>query len=303
MESMKSENISCNQQNVTELPSTQQSEILVKNINNMPSSSTLVALASSQLIQQSENDNEYLLDINGKLKNENESLHQQINQLKLALLQKDGVLALYEREKNILEKEKLALKKHVDQAIKEKENIVIKFATKEKYLLDAKKEKETFEKLLNDSKKEIKNLTTKYQTLNDEKSRLLNIIDEKCNEIKKHLKDNEKLKTDVNNLEMKLKWNTLKLAQETEGKIAAEKKLEECHNVNTVKTEEKQIALSEQQRMEQEANLILLKHNNEKKDKEIEIFKKKINKCQIKLLNYKISLIIIKLSLIRLMQN
>lgn len=71
------------------------------------------------------------------------------------------------------------LKKHVDQAIKEKENIVIKFATKEKYLLDAKKEKETFEKLLNDSKKEIKNLTTKYQTLNDEKSRLLNIIDEK----------------------------------------------------------------------------------------------------------------------------
>lgn len=109
MESMKSENISCNQQNVTELPSTQQSEILVKNINNMPSSSTLVALASSQLIQQSENDNEYLLDINGKLKNENESLHQQINQLKLALLQKDGVLALYEREKNILEKEKLAV--------------------------------------------------------------------------------------------------------------------------------------------------------------------------------------------------
>lgn len=50
-------------------------------------------------------------------------------------------------------------------------------------------------------------------------SLLFSLIKLQCNEIKKHLKDNEKLKTDVNNLEMKLKWNTLKLAQETEGKI------------------------------------------------------------------------------------
>lgn len=60
------------------------------------------------------------------------------------------------------------------------------YATKEKILLDAKREKENAEKQLNDSKKEIKIISTKYQLLNEEKSRLANIIEEKVRPLLNH---------------------------------------------------------------------------------------------------------------------
>lgn len=196
----------------------------------------------------------------------------EIAQLRAANKQKDELLSLYDREKNILEKEKCALKKEAERATKEKENVVMVYATKEKTLLDIKKEKENLEKLLIDSKKEIKNLSSKYQLINDEKTRLTNMFDEKCNEIKKMQKDVEKYKSDISNLEMKLKWNSIKLNQETESKLAAEKKLNDILlEKNEHLTEEK---LSEQQKIEKEANLILLKHEHDKKEKEFEALDK-----------------------------
>lgn len=50
---------------------------------------------------------------------------------------------------------------------------------KEKLLLDAKKEKETVEKQLADAKREVKNVSIRFQALNEEKSRMSYIIDEK----------------------------------------------------------------------------------------------------------------------------
>lgn len=66
-------------------------------------------------------------------------------------------------------------------ANKEKESTVIKFAMKEKSVIDAKKEKEIVEKQLADARKEIKNYTTKFQALNEEKSRVTYLMDEKVN--------------------------------------------------------------------------------------------------------------------------
>lgn len=50
---------------------------------------------------------------------------------------------------------------------------------KEKLLLDAKKEKEAVEKQLVDAKREVKNVSIRFQALNEEKSRMSYIIDEK----------------------------------------------------------------------------------------------------------------------------
>lgn len=64
-------------------------------------------------------------------------------------------------------------------ANKARESTVIQFAIKEKSVIDAKKEKEAVEKQLSDAKKEIKNYTTKFQALNEEKSRIAYLMDEK----------------------------------------------------------------------------------------------------------------------------
>ncbi|XP_055376887.1 coiled-coil domain-containing protein 186 [Condylostylus longicornis] len=203
-----------------------------------------------------------------------------LEQLKLALNQKDNIIALYDREKSILEKEKNALKKQADLAIKEKETIVLRFASNEKALIDAKKETEHSEKQLSEAKKEIKNITGKYQILNEEKSRIQYMLEEKCLDIRKHQKEIEKLKTDVSNLETKLKWNTLKLNQETDAKIALEKKLEE--EKFGPRAEEKN---TEQKRIENEASMILLKHDVDVKDKQLDSFKKENKSLSEKILS------------------
>ncbi|XP_055913330.1 coiled-coil domain-containing protein 186 [Eupeodes corollae] len=218
-----------------------------------------------------------------RIENRLRNYENEIEQLRKALTQKDNTIRLYQRENNLLEKEKLAFRKEKEMAMKEKESIVITFATKEKSLIDAKKQKDLVEKQLADSRKEVKNITTKFQALNEEKSRITYMLDEKCNDVKKYQKELEKQKADYNNLEMKFKWNSVKLAQETEAKLAAEKKLEEERN--TPKPHEEQA--KEKIKMEYEATAILLKHEIESKDKSIESLTKeqkqateKINQLQ-----------------------
>ena len=105
-------------------------------------------------------------------------------------------------------------------------------------LIDQKKEKEAVEKQLADARKEIKNISTRFQAVNEEKSRMTYVMDEKCNEVRKFQRECEKLKTDNGHLESKLKYNINKLNLEVEAKIVLEKKLEEAKNAPN-KLEEK----------------------------------------------------------------
>ncbi|EDW76917.1 uncharacterized protein Dwil_GK20851 [Drosophila willistoni] len=191
-----------------------------------------------------------------QLEEQRRSYEQQLEQLRTANAQKDNMLQLHQRENVILEKEKIAFRKEMDVATKEKEATVIKFAMKEKMLIDAKKEKDAVEKQLADSRKEVKNVTTRFQAVNEEKSRITYIIDEKCNEVRKYQRECEKLKTEMGHMESKLKYHINKLNMETEAKAVLERKLEEERNAPN-KLEEK---ANEKLKMEFEANSILLKH-------------------------------------------
>lgn len=114
-----------------------------------------------------------------QLEEQRRSFEQQLDQLRTSNLQKDNMITLIQRENAILDKEKQAARKEMDMANKEKEATVIKFAMKEKLLIDAKKEKDTVEKQLAEAKKEVKNISTKFVAINEEKSRMTYIIDEK----------------------------------------------------------------------------------------------------------------------------
>ncbi|XP_011186147.1 coiled-coil domain-containing protein 186 [Zeugodacus cucurbitae] len=201
---------------------------------------------------------------------------QQLEQLQTALAQKDNMITLYQRENAILDKEKNAFRKEKELANKEKESTVIKFAMKEKLLLDAKKEKEAVEKQLADAKKEVKNVSIRFQAVNEEKSRMSYIIDEKCNEVRKYQRECEKLKTDYSHLESKLKYHANKLNIEIEQRMAVERKLEEERNAPN-KLEEK---ANENLKMEYEANTILLKHEIKSKSDQIEQLHRELNKSK-----------------------
>ncbi|XP_037933515.1 coiled-coil domain-containing protein 186-like [Teleopsis dalmanni] len=191
---------------------------------------------------------------------------EQLEQLRALITQKDNMLVLFQREREILEREKQSFRKEMENANREKESTVIKFAIKEKLLLDAKKEKDLIEKHLAEARKEVKNVSTRFQALNEEKTRIIHIMDEKCNEVRKYQRECEKLKTEYGHLESKLKYHVNKLNLETEAKQALEKKLEEERNAPN-KLEEK---ANEKLRMEFEANTILLKHEITRKTEIVE---------------------------------
>ncbi|KAH8301218.1 hypothetical protein KR018_007953 [Drosophila ironensis] len=212
------------------------------------------------------------------------SYEQQLEQLRTASLQKDNMITLIQRENGILDKEKLAARKEAEVANREKEATVIKFAMKEKLLIDAKKEKEAVERQLADAKKEAKNLATKFQAVNEEKSRMTYLMDEKvsmpiasiesfktlffwqCNELRKYQRECEKHKIEMGHLESKLKYHINKLNYETEAKAVVERKLEEERNAPN-KLEEK---ANEKLKVEFEANTILLKHEITSKTEALE---------------------------------
>ncbi|XP_075160022.1 coiled-coil domain-containing protein 186 [Haematobia irritans] len=201
-----------------------------------------------------------------RLQEKQKQYEQQLEQLQAALAQKDNMISLYQRENAILEKEKEAFRREKDLANKAREATVIQFAMKEKNVIDAKKEREAVEKQLTDAKKEIKNYATKLQVLNEEKSRIAYLMDEKCNEVRKYQRECEKLKTDYGHLESKLKYHMNKLNMETEAKLALEKKLEEERNAPN-KLEEK---ANEKLKIEFEAQTILLKHEIANKTEQLE---------------------------------
>ncbi|XP_014095191.2 coiled-coil domain-containing protein 186 [Bactrocera oleae] len=211
-----------------------------------------------------------------QIERQRQNYEQQIEQLQTALAQKDNMITLFQRENAILDKEKNAFRKEKELANKEKESTVIKFAMKEKLLLDAKKEKETVEKQLADAKREVKNVSIRFQALNEEKSRMSYIIDEKCNEVRKYQRECEKIKTDYSHLESKLKYHVNKLNIEIEQRMAIEKKLEEERNAPN-KLEEK---ANENLKMEFEANSILLKHEIKSKTDQLEQLHRELNKSK-----------------------
>ncbi|XP_017011721.3 coiled-coil domain-containing protein 186 [Drosophila takahashii] len=210
-----------------------------------------------------------------QLEEQRRNYEQQLEQLRTANNQKDNMITLIQRENAILGKEKQACRKEMDTANREKEATVIKFAMKEKLLIDAKKEKEAVEKQLAEAKKEVKNVSTRFLAVSEEKSRMTYIIDEKCNEVRKYQRECEKYKTEMGHLESRLKYHINKLNIETEAKAVVERKLEEEKNAPN-KLEEK---ANEKLKVEFEANTILLKHEITSKTEALD----KVTKEQLKL--------------------
>ncbi|XP_033215056.1 coiled-coil domain-containing protein 186 isoform X2 [Belonocnema kinseyi] len=187
-------------------------------------------------------------------------------------------------------------------ANKERESMVMKYAVSEKQLIDAQRGKEVAERRLKEISKEHELLQSKLRQSQGERTRICNILDNKCTELVDLQKQVDRLKEDINMKEVKLKWSQTKLKTEMDLQKETQQKLEAATaKINEMKeecdlirretqdsmrkfqqSEENKAVTLDQQLKEQQARLILERHVTEDKEmsrlqlqKEVETFKQR----------------------------
>ncbi|XP_064094740.1 coiled-coil domain-containing protein 186-like isoform X2 [Macrobrachium nipponense] len=112
-----------------------------------------------------------------------------------------------------------------EAANKDKESMVIKYATSEREVIVARKQKEVIEKKLKDMEKEREQLQNKNKMLVSERARLCQTLDTKVQKNNFNQREIERLKEEVSSREVKIKWAQTKLKsemdahKETQGKL------------------------------------------------------------------------------------
>lgn len=190
-------------------------------------------------------------------------LRTQLDQLQGMLDQRESVVTLQTREMAILEQEKQAARKDMEQSRREKETAVVKYAMAEKSLIDLKHANEQLTKKVKDAAKETEALAARVKFVTSERDRA-------NKDLRKSATECEAQKQEIFNLETKLKWSHLKIKQEGATRTTLETKVSDLNseianlresqqqNQNQIRSGEKEI----------EAQLILLKHTVESKEKE-----------------------------------
>ncbi|KAL6432709.1 hypothetical protein ACFW04_006252 [Cataglyphis niger] len=179
-----------------------------------------------------------------------------------------------------------ALKKECITINKEKENMVMRYATSEKQLIDSKRAVDCTEHKIKELLKDQELLQNKLRQTQGERTRICNIMDGKCREIADLQKEIERLKEDNKMKEIKLKWTQNKLKTEMDSQKDTQQKLdkalmkisdmkEECEQIRREtqesfrkfqQSEENKAVTLDQQLKEHQARLILERHVTEDKE-------------------------------------
>ncbi|XP_077273594.1 coiled-coil domain-containing protein 186 isoform X1 [Temnothorax americanus] len=195
-----------------------------------------------------------------------------------------------------------ALKKECAAVNKEKEDMVMRYVTSEKQLIDIQRVRDSTERKVKELLKDQELLQGKLRQAQGERTRICNILDGKCREVTDLQKEVENLKEDVKLKEIKLKWTQTKLKTEMESQNDTQQKLdkalmkindmkEECEQIRREtqesfrkfqQSEENKAVTLDQQLKEHQARLILERHVTEDKEtlrlqlqKELEALKSK----------------------------
>lgn len=187
-------------------------------------------------------------------------------------------------------------------AIKEKEMMVMKYAIGEKSVLELKSAKENAEKKLKEALRENEILQHKVTSTFSEKNRICQLLDNKCYELKSSQQEIEKLKSDLSSYETKVKWLQNNLKTEMDLRTESEKKVEtlttslQDHSNqieqikqdtqdamnNFLRSQENRANVLDHQLKEQQANLILLRHDRDDRDKQVKTLQAELERHQIK---------------------
>ncbi|KAE8589410.1 hypothetical protein XENTR_v10017553 [Xenopus tropicalis] len=132
--------------------------------------------------------------------------------------------------------------KKCEEARQEKESMVMKYVRGEKESLDLRKEKEALERKLREANKEIEKSSNRIKLLTQEKGRLHQLCESKESETSRQNRDIEKLKEEVNNYAIKVKWANNKLKTELDSHKETKDRLQNTSiKLNQAKEEADQI--------------------------------------------------------------
>lgn len=210
-------------------------------------------------------------------------------------------LILSETCKELQAKLELTTRQHV-AAVKEKETMVIKYAISEKSVLELKSARDNAEKKLKEANRENEILQTKVSGAFSEKTRICQLLDKKCYQLKSSQQEIEKLKGDLGTLETKMKWLQNNLRSEMELRQENDKKLEtltaslqdhvgqieqtkqntEDAMKNFLHSQENRANVLDLQLKEQQANLILLRHDKDDREKQVKNLQAELERLQSK---------------------
>lgn len=195
---------------------------------------------------------------------ENEKLNKSNEQYGNLLRQRDDVIDLQKKELALLEAEKEAIQREYVTGRKEKEHAVVRFATLEKSIIDANTAKDLLARKLKDSQKETENLTKRLKQVSGER-------DKAHKEIREFLRESEQMKYHVQTMETKLKWSQRNLTIEKATKTELEKKCNDLTEQLNQLNEQRQQQIDTERKCEQEqdAQLIMLKHSVDAKERSL----------------------------------
>lgn len=244
--------------------------------------STEVTLTQSQ--QECENLNEFsyeatetsiqndLLTENAQLKEALSKTKEQYGNVKSLLRHNEEVIELQKKELTLLESEKQTLRREYETGKKEKEQAVVRYVMLEKNIIDANAAKDLSARKLRDSQKETEALTNRLKFVCGER-------DKAHKEMRDYIRENESLKYDLQACETKLKWNQRNLTQEKSHKLDLEKRLNEATEQLNQLNEQRQQKINTEKKSEKEqgAQMIMLKHMIDEKDRSIAQLQKSLS--------------------------
>lgn len=116
--------------------------------------------------------------------------------------------------------------KQYEAANKDKEAMVIKYATSEREVIIARKQKEALEKKMKDMEKERENLLSKNKMLITERARICQTLDTKVQKNNSYQREVDRLKDEISGKDIKIKWTQNKLKTEMEAHQECQGKLD-----------------------------------------------------------------------------
>ncbi|XP_064465872.1 coiled-coil domain-containing protein 186-like isoform X1 [Ornithodoros turicata] len=122
----------------------------------------------------------------------------------------------------------LQLVKQQEAITKEKDAMVVRYATSEREVIVARKALEDAERRQKDLVKERDQYFSRVRSLNNERARLCSSLDTKLVDIAKLQKEQEKLKEELSSRDIKIKWAQNKLKTEVDAHKETQVKLEQC---------------------------------------------------------------------------
>ncbi|XP_037282619.2 coiled-coil domain-containing protein 186 isoform X2 [Rhipicephalus microplus] len=168
-------------------------------------------------------------DLMEKLEQTNFELQQQLRYVseKTSAREAESMRMLAEARAELLSKnDKLA--KHLEMVTKEKDTMVVKYATSEKEVILARRALEDMEKKYREAVKDRDQHFSRVRSLNNERARLCSSLDTKLADMAKLQKEQERLKEELSARDIKIKWAQNKLKTEVDAHKETQAKLEQA---------------------------------------------------------------------------